>query len=428
MSERVFPKTVLVIGWVWPEPKASAAGDHMVSILTLLLEQECTITFASPAQMTELSAPLQSLGIRCQTIEVNNSSFDQFISGLNPQLVIFDRYMMEEQFGWRVEQSCPNAIRVLDTEDLHSLREHRQQLAKLESRSSSNQSPENLSLHSDKGIREVASIYRSDLSLIISKAEVDLLSHQYQIPADIIQHLPFRLPTEYEVRMQRGPQVPFERRKDFITIGNFRHPPNWDSVLWLKKMWPDIRRQLPGVNLHIYGAYLPKKASDLHNPKQGFMVHGWVDDAYEAMENARICLSPLNFGAGLKGKLLLAMAAGTPSITTPIGAESMVNGSWPGCIADSDAEIIRASVSLYKNSTLWQQAHHATQTNAVDRYGSKGWGEEFVQKIKQLNADIVTHRSKNFIGQILRHQHHRATQFMSQWIEVKNKLAETDSK
>ncbi|WP_315983592.1 hypothetical protein [Aliamphritea spongicola] len=60
-------------------------------------------------------------------IELNSESFDGWVRNLNPQIVMFDRFMMEEQFGWRVEQQCPQALRILDTEDLHSLRQVRHQ-------------------------------------------------------------------------------------------------------------------------------------------------------------------------------------------------------------------------------------------------------------------------------------------------------------
>jgi hypothetical protein len=41
------------------------------------------------------------------------------VKELNPAVVLFDRFMMEEQFGWRVSENCPDALRLLDTEDLH---------------------------------------------------------------------------------------------------------------------------------------------------------------------------------------------------------------------------------------------------------------------------------------------------------------------
>ena len=54
-------------------------------------------------------------------------NFDDFLNELQPTIVMFDRFMIEEQFGWRVAEHCPNALRILDTEDLHFLRKVRHQ-------------------------------------------------------------------------------------------------------------------------------------------------------------------------------------------------------------------------------------------------------------------------------------------------------------
>jgi hypothetical protein len=60
--------------------------------------------------------------VKKETIALNSSSFDVFVKQLQPSIVLFDRFMIEEQFGWRVAENCPNAVRILDTEDLHCLR------------------------------------------------------------------------------------------------------------------------------------------------------------------------------------------------------------------------------------------------------------------------------------------------------------------
>ena len=62
------------------------------------------ICFACPAEESEFSFPLQELNIRKETIILNDPSFDTFIQELLPDAVLFDRFMMEEQFGWRVAQ------------------------------------------------------------------------------------------------------------------------------------------------------------------------------------------------------------------------------------------------------------------------------------------------------------------------------------
>ena len=107
------PTRVLIIGYVWPEPRSSAAGGHMMQIIESFLQQGWHITFSSPAGIGEHKADLATLGIDEVSIALNNSSFDTFITELAPDIVLFDRFMMEEQFGWRVEKHCPQALRVL---------------------------------------------------------------------------------------------------------------------------------------------------------------------------------------------------------------------------------------------------------------------------------------------------------------------------
>ena len=102
----------------------------MMQILETFLAQGWDITFSSPAALGEHKADLQALGIAECAIELNNSNFDDFIRELAPDIVLFDRFMMEEQFGWRVEKHCPDALRVLETSDLQSLRDARQQRLK----------------------------------------------------------------------------------------------------------------------------------------------------------------------------------------------------------------------------------------------------------------------------------------------------------
>ena len=277
-------KKLLVLGYVWPEPNSSAAGSHMLSLLSLFKQQGWQVTFASPAQQGEHKVDLTELGIDEQTVALNCSSFDDFITALNPNMVLFDRFMLEEQFGWRVAKHCPEALRILDTEDLHSLRHARHQALK------QHRPLTNADLNSDLAKREIAAIFRCDLSLIISDYELALLKNHYAVPEHILLHCPFMLDLEKFTTSENS----YSDRLHFISIGNFRHEPNWDAVLFLKQhIWPLIRKQLPKAELHIYGAYPPPKATQLHNPKQGFLVKGWAEDAKQVMQQARVCLAEL---------------------------------------------------------------------------------------------------------------------------------------
>ncbi|WP_166423695.1 glycosyltransferase [Paraglaciecola sp. 20A4] len=407
---------VLVIGYVWPEPNSSAAGQHMMSLLTLFLEQGWSVSFASPALQGEHKIDLTHLGISEHSITLNCSSFDDFILSQAPDMVLFDRFMLEEQFGWRVAKHCPNALRVLDTEDMHSLRNARHQALK------QTRSVTESDLKSDIALREVASIYRCDLTLIISDYELALLIDTFNVPDFLLYHCPFMLDI-VNIDTQIGSKT-FSQRQHFISIGNFRHEPNWNAVLWLKaEIWPRIKQALPAAELHVYGAYPPPKATQLHNPKQGFYIKGWAEDAKAVMSEARICLAPLRFGAGIKGKLAQAMLCKTPSVTTSIGTEGMCNeADWPGLVANSAQEIANQAITLYRDQALWHSAQ-IKANKALARFDKRRIGPALINQLQQLKRNLPEHRLKNFTGSMLQHHQHKSTQYMAQWIEAKNKYS-----
>ena len=316
---------VLIIGSVWPEPQSSGAGTRLLQLMQLFQAQGWQLTFASAAAESAHAADLAPMSIRSVGIELNNSSFDSFISGLQPDIVLFDRFMTEEQFGWRVEKACPDALRVIETIDLHLLRQAREQAHKQKRDVSL------ADLHGEVAQREISAILRSDLSIIISDYELELLSSRFSIDEQLLHLCPFM----FDEDQINQPAPVYEERAHFVTIGNFRHAPNWDSVLWLKQqLWPLIRQSLPQTELHIYGAYPPAKAMALHTPADGFHIMGRADCVSAVMLSARVVLAPLRFGAGIKTKIADAMLSGTPVATTAIGAEGMSGGlPWCGCIA-----------------------------------------------------------------------------------------------
>lgn len=407
---------ILIIGTVWPEPKSTAAGSRMMQIIEQFQLQNWEVVFASAAAQSNFSVDLKSLNIETVSIELNNASFDDFIIKLNPDIVVFDRFMIEEQFGWRVSENCPNAIRILDTEDLHLVRTVRQENYK-KGKTTTNED----FLNAEISMREIASIYRCDLSLIISTVEMDILTTVFKIPPHILIHLPFLLDKMPDQILETLPQ--FAERQHFITIGNFRHEPNWNAVLYLKQtIFPLIRKQIPNAELHIYGSYITQKAQQLHNPKEGFIIKGRAEDAFEVIKKARVLLAPLRFGAGIKGKLTDAMQCGTPSVTTTIGAEGMHdNLPWNGTITNNEIDFANAAVALCSDETHWKSA----QTNGIEiinsSYNKTVFGKNFITYIIGIKNNLENHRNENFIGQMLQHHTLKSTKFLSKWIEEKNK-------
>lgn len=405
-------KTLLVIGYVWPEPNSSAAGSRMLQLLAAFQQGGYRVVFGSPAEQSSHAVNLASYAIEAVSLPLNDSAFDQYIEQLQPDAVLFDRFMMEEQFGWRVEKQCPQALRLLDTEDLHCLRHARHQAFKEQQPLSERH------YFSDLAKREIAAILRCDLSLMISEFEMEWLQRIYQVPAALLHYSPFMVtPTPADIPAM-------QEREHFIAIGNFRHEPNWDAVLYLQQLWPSIRRQLPRAQLLIYGAYPPPKATQLHNPKQGFLVCGWAEDALTVVRQARVMLAPLRFGAGLKGKLLDAAQCGTPAVTTSLGAEGMYGAAPAATVADGDEAFIAAAVAVYQSPPLWQQLSDRAVALIPERFSAAHHQPLLMARVEACHNELAAHRLRNFYGAMLRHHHLKSTQYMAQWIEVKQQLAQ----
>lgn len=427
--------SIAVIGYVWPEPNSSAAGQNMLSIITRCLSANLKVTFLTAANDSEHKEDLTALGVEVHPVSLNCSSFNSLIAHINPDVVIFDRYMTEEQFSWRVKEACPDALRVLNTEDLHSLRQARYEAVKQYNDASL------AKLNSELAQREIASIFRCDLTLVISKREMALLKEYYGVPLAQLQYHPLIVGKTISTKL------PFEQRAHFIHIGNFRHAPNWDAVLQLKQsIWPAIKKALPKAELHIYGAYPPRKATQLHNEKQGFLVKGWADNVESVMMNAKVLIAPLRFGAGVKGKLLDAMRCATPNITTWIGAEGIIPSEkvtsdineedavepqqlaqWPGAICSANTtepavvqEYVRHAVALYDDKTTWVHASNLAVA-MLNSFESDQPEVPLVEKMIALKQSLHGHRSRLFMQSLMWHHTLTASKYMSQWIEAKKK-------
>ena len=397
-------KIAWIIGHQWPEPNTTAAGVRMTGLIQHFQAQGYAVHFSSAAQRTAYTElPVE---VETHEIKLNDSGFDAFAKALQPHLVIFDRFMTEEQYGWRVADACPDAIRVLDTEDLHFLREARRVAAQGKA----------LNLYTDLAKRELASILRSDLSLMVSKAEFDLLVNSFSIPEKLLLYVPFSYPLA-------APLASYQDRCNIVTLGNLNHAPNVDSVKRLKQqIWPELIKQLSDCEVHVYGAYAPQQISEMHDSRDRFLVKGWVADASAMLQNYRLQLAPLSYGAGIKGKILQSFACGTPVVTTPLGAEGIIDSGselYTHCVASSEVDFIEKAIDLYTNKPLWNhiQSMGYDLMENFQNYNASA----LMNQIDTLANQLENHRQRHFIGQILNHQTHHASRYMGKWIEAKNK-------
>ena len=422
---------VLFVGFVWPEPTSSAAGQNIISYIKAAQHNHWQVSFCSAAQTTPQTFDLSSMNVKMFSIQLNCDSFNVKIEELQPDIIIFDRYLSFEQFAWRVKKTCPKAMLILDIEDLHCLRAARQALLKQQNAPLTFMQQTDITqcanlplLHNDIALREIACVLQADLTIVLSGFEKALLIEHFNVPSNQVAHVPFILPGSCKALSNTSMSA--EHKQNFVFIGNFRHAPNYHAVKILaEQCWPKIykalHRDYPNISCNVYGAYMSPKAKQLENKKLGFFVHGFAQHQFTVIQQARIMLAPISFGAGVKGKLLDAMQCNTPSVTTPIGCEGITNKPWAGEIASSIDEFVVAAIRLYTDQQKWQQAHQNGQDILLSDYNTQTNRASFINIIDAKISTIKSDRQSNFLHKMLSHHQFQTSKYMSQWIEAKSK-------
>lgn len=152
-----------------------------------------------------------------------------------------------------------------------------------------------------------------------------------------------------------GTTSSFDERRDFVFIGGYNHSPNVDAVeYFVKEIWPAVRSGAPGAKFYVVGSHPPQRILDLAS--EDIVVTGRVDDLQPYLDRSRVCVCPVRYGAGVKGKVTTAMSHGLPVVSTTIGAEGM--GVVEGrdlIVADEPADFAAATLRLYNDRELWKR-------------------------------------------------------------------------
>lgn len=387
------------------------------------------VAASSPCQDNGFRKALEDLGYRTHHYLPNDPAFDGFVRDCNPDVVVFDRFMLEEQFSWRVRAECPEALRILDTSDLHALRRIRQRLVV------KNMNPLELKpadLACEDLYRELAAILRSDLSLLVSDAELEFLKISCGISAELLLLSRFAINKNTSSKTKLPS---FEERAHFMMIGNYTHAPNRDAFEWLKdEVWPAIAIEFKNQGksrpeLHVYGSYIPESFKKFDDPTSGYRVKGWAHDACETLKNYRVNLAPLRFGAGIKGKVLDGWVVGTPCLATPIAAEGMHEQlSFGGYVGTNASELAKLAVQLYTEPSLWSCSQDNASRIVEALYDRAKLDHQFRIALCQAQSQKLIKRQRNLMGAILWREGLRSTEFFSRWIEAKNQFPKQSDK
>jgi O-antigen biosynthesis protein len=147
----------------------------------------------------------------------------------------------------------------------------------------------------------------------------------------------------------------YSARHDLLFLGNYTHVPNADAAVWMvHEIMPKIWEHIPDLRLVLAGADPTPRVERLAGER--VVVTGYVPDARPLFESARVFVSPLRFGAGMKGKIVQAISYGLPTVTTSIGAEGIgLKDGASALIRESAEEFADAVMRLYSDEALWTE-------------------------------------------------------------------------
>jgi len=330
---------VLVVDSMTPEPKRDSGSLRLSAILRLLGEQGWSVSFLPDdgrASDDEIRA-LGALGVEVLSRPwVSDLPHWLRAHGHDLRAVMLCRHTVAGQYASLVRKLAPKSRLLFDTVDLHFLRERR--AAEL----SGSAAMARQALASRKS--ELALIEQSDVTFVVSPHEQALLAAE--VPGAKVELLS-------NVHEVHGCRHPFQGRKDLVFIGGFGHPPNVDAIRWIASdILPSLRARLPHIAVHVLGDIPETARGELNTP--GLELHGRVPDLTPWLAGALASLAPLRFGAGVKGKINMAMSHGVPVIATTTAVEGMQLRPGVDVLVAEDADgFADAVVRLSSDEELW---------------------------------------------------------------------------
>ena len=359
-------RQILVVDEALPQPDRDSASLRQFNLMRMLVQSGAHVVFLCTDQPQAGNAleKLRQLGVETwQAPFCPSPPAWLAIHGARFEVVMLCRHYLAAPMLPLVRRHAPQARLVLDTVDLHYLREAR--AAKVANRPALEKSA------LETRTRELAVIRASDVTLVVSEHERQMLAvDAADAKVEVISNL-------HEVA---GPGLPFSQRKDIVFVGGFRHPPNGDGVRWfVESVMPLLRQRLPEVVLHCIGSDPTADILALQQP--GVVIHGYVADLEPAMQGMRIAVAPLRFGAGVKGKINLSMAHGQPVVATSVATEGMhLSDGEDVLVADDAAAFAEALLRLYQDEALWNRLSANGLTN-VTRHFSMQAAAATVQRV-----------------------------------------------
>lgn len=374
-KDRGITRRALVIDYQTPRPDIDAGSYAAIQEMRLLQSLGFKVTFVPEnlAYLGQYTEYLQRLGIETLYAPFA-STMQEFLEkrGGEFDVVYITRYYVAKNNLNSVRQYAPQAKVLFCNADLHFLRELRDGIEQ-----------------NNQDMIDRACVIRDEELAIMRLVDVTL-SYNTIEHAVILSH------NSNDTKVVTCPwvvdisdnQPTFAERSDIAFLGGFGHPPNKAAVLFfVNHVMPILQHQLPEAKFRIYGSNVPEDIEKLQSAN--VIIEGYIEDVADVYNSCRVFVAPLLAGAGIKGKVIDALAHGTPSVLTPIAAEGTpLRHGLEVMIAETAQEWADAVTRLYTEQALWEKMSAAACEFARQHYSFEN-GRKLMLKALEA-ADVFT--------------------------------------
>lgn len=338
-----------------PEFDREGGSRRILHLIELLLETDWAVTFVcrNPDGDERYARMLRQRGVAVYVGWELQGVGEEYL--ITPErLIAVGRFDLALLCFWETAEAFLQPLRALspatrvivDSIDLHFLRNARTIFRRTADQEANGLDDD----YGDKMIREMNTYAAADAVLTVSQREADLIN---DLVADLA--LAHAVPDIEEPALT---QPPLGARQGSLFVGNFRHPPNVDAVRYLcREILPLLDPALLAAHpVSIVGNALDRSADEFASESPHVRLVGWVPSVAPYLARARLTVVPLRTGAGTKRKLIQALMAGTPTVSTSVGVEGLpLQANEHLLLADDPPAFAAAMTRLLTDASLWER-------------------------------------------------------------------------
>lgn len=162
----------------------------------------------------------------------------------------------------------------------------------------------------------------------------------------------------------------FGKSPNILFVGS-SHGPNKDGLLWfINEIFPKVTKEIPQIVFNIVGSHVDKEIDSVCSKNRNINLLGYQTEKElnEIYAHTMLTVSPLRYGAGIKGKVIDSMYHSTPVVTTDVGAEGIDLSYGNIYVGNTAEEFARHIIDLCANKKITDKEANGFKNFINDNY------------------------------------------------------------